>query len=218
MRFFNMSRNNKNVIIDGHRMSCNGIKGSGIAKTVTVKPEPFSRVNLIGSIDVDITISDTPLIQVTADDNLVDLIEVSFFGDSVDIGFKENASFNTNKPMLVKISCPILSRIALSGSGDVTASNLNQENFEASIAGSGDITLNGSAKNIAFSINGSGDIDATHLKAENLEVTIAGSGDVDATATVSAHVRVSGSGDVKVYGNPPKQSSKCNGSGKIKFK
>jgi len=83
------------------------------------------------------------------------------------------------------------------------------------MSGSGDITLNGTAKNFEATISGSGDIKAYGLEADNVEATVSGSADIKVTANKMLKARVSGSGDISYRGNPTKVDTKASGSGDI---
>lgn len=209
---------NGDVMCNGHNMSVCGVQGSGITKTLNVDSKPFSRINIEAGVDVNFIISETSSIQIIGDDNLVDLIELVFIDDALDIGFRDCVMFSTRQPMRVNISGPTLDRLNLNGSGDATVSNLRSKHFKLSLTGSGDVTIDGVTENAILKISGSGDIKALDLSTKMLEVNISGSGNVKASATVAAKIRVSGSGNVKVHGNPIEQSVKCSGSGNVKFK
>lgn len=196
----------------------NHIKGNGIPKTISVTPEEFRHINIVGSADVDFTISDKKSIEITADSNLIDLIVLSYSGDSLDIDIKRNANFSTNTNMVVKISNPVLQNLCITGSGDALIAGLDQEVFAASINGSGDIDISGKAGRVRLEVQGSGDIDASALFTDEVIASILGSGDIEATAKVSADTTIMGSGDIRIYGNPSDRKSNCMGSGKIKFK
>ena len=208
-----------NVTFNGRSFSQNCVKGSGNAKTIVMAAKPFNRANIAGSVDVDFVMSKSEqVIEVTADDNLIDFVEILYSGDSISISFKDGASFSTCQPIKVNITCPVLDDLKLTGSSDVTVSKMNQEKLNVNIVGSAYITLDGKAGDATFKIKGSADIDAKDLQVDNLEVSISGSGNVKATAKKIARTRISGSGKIKVYGKPNERSSECNGSGKIKFK
>lgn len=215
----NINMTGNNVTFDGRSFSQDCVKGSGNAKTIVMAAKPFNRANITGSVDVDFVMSKSEqVVEVTADDNLIDFVEILYSGDSISISFKDGASFSTCHPIKVNITCPVLNGLKLIGSSDVTVSKMNQEKLNVNIVGSAHIALDGKAGDATFKVKGSGDIDAKDLEVNNLEVSISGSGKIKATAKKIAHARVSGSGNVKIFGNPNEKSSECNGSGKIKFK
>lgn len=201
-----------------HSSSIVQIIGSGIQKTVTIAPQSFSRLKVKGCFDINFMISHSESIQIIADDNLVDLFDLEYAADTLIVGFKENVSFQTQNPLLINIAYPRLDAVELKGSGNINVANLDQDTFEVLLKGSGDIDLKGTVGHAILTLSGSGDIDAISLKALRVDAKLKGSGDIEATATSAADVRLSGSGDIKIYGNPVSQESKCSGSGDIKFK
>ena len=88
--------------------------------------------------------------------------------------------------------------VALAGSGGVTAASAAGP-LDVSIAGSGDVTINGGAMSEAkISIAGSGDV-SVGGSVQALNVSIAGSGDVNVTgAAKDVDVSILGSGDVSI--------------------
>ena len=211
---FNGTFNNRGF----HSSDIHQIIGSGIQKTVNFNPQPFSSLKVKSCFDVNFVFSHSESIQIIADDNLIDLVDLEYAADTLIVGFKDNVSFQTQNPLLINISYPRLDAVELKGSGNINVANLNQEAFEALLKGSGDIDLKGTVGHAILTLSGSGDIDAIALKALRVEAKLKGSGDIEATATDAADVRLSGSGDIKIYGNPASQQSKCSGSGDIKFK
>ena len=69
--------------------------------------------------------------------------------------------------------------ITLAGSGDINIASIDIENsLSASVAGSGDIRINGQANNVKAKVVGSGDISG-RLKYEHITKIKSGSGDID---------------------------------------
>ena len=156
--------------------------------------------------------------EITADDNIVDLISATFQGGVLVLAIQDNVSFSTCSPLEVSISHPNLKAIDLKGSGNIQVLNLNEDKFTASISGSGNMDLDGTVEHCVLSLRGSGNFDALPLKSNNLEVALSGSGNIFCTAINSAQVQLSGSGNVKVYGKPIHKSQNRTGSGNISFK
>ena len=65
-------------------------------------------------------------------------------------------------------------------------------------------------------MSGSGDVDARDLKAQEAYVKVSGSGDVKVYASEGFRGRVTGSGDIDIYGNPEHVSRHVSGSGDIR--
>lgn len=104
--------------------------------------------------------------------------------------------------------------LKLSGSGDI-AMEMEARDLELQISGSGDVSLSGSARETSVAISGSGDVNASNFKVEAARVKISGSGDVKVFAEESLDAKITGSGDVMYKGSPKVQAS-VSGSGEIK--
>lgn len=102
----------------------------------------------------------------------------------------------------------------LTGSGDLTV-KLKANSVSAALAGSGDINIEGTTQRLAATVAGSGDLRASKLKAEQVKVEVAGSGDATVSASKSLDASVAGSGDVKYIGNPETRNVNIVGSGSI---
>jgi len=138
-----------------------------------------------------------------------------------------------DKKTVVKVTMPAPQKIAVAGSGRLTADKLATDGelsiagsgrleirkadggkLKVSVAGNGRVMVNGKADELELSIAGSGSCDAEGLVAEKASVHIAGSGDAifACNGEVSAHLM--GSGNVIVRG-----SARCSvhsmGSGTV---
>lgn len=195
------------------------IEGNRIPEVKNIPIEaPFKSLSSNGPIDIEFISSESESIEICADENLIDLIEVCYFGNTLEVGIKDQVNFRTTSPFKVKISYPSLKSVELSGSGNISVSNLEEHEFEAQLRGSGDINLIGKIENISLMLSGSGKINSRGLSASNVVAKLQGSGDIDAVATVSAISRLAGSGNINIYGNPPTKQTKCTGSGRINYR
>lgn len=135
-------------------------------------------------------------------------------GDIVNVG----GMTMIGQRVTVEITLPDLPAASITGSGDLSLDDLQQDEIELEITGSGTIRASGEVIRLNVEISGSGDVKAKELQASIAELRVSGSGDIKAQATQSLSARVSGSGDIKVWGNPAKRDTRVSGSGDIKFK
>ncbi|WP_304633230.1 GIN domain-containing protein, partial [uncultured Muribaculum sp.] len=82
----------------------------------------------------------------------------------------------------------------------------------ASVNGSGDLTISGTTSSANYALNGSGDISCSPLKAKIVNANCSGSGDITCHASVSITAKTELSGEITCHGNP----SKKNLSGRTK--
>lgn len=101
------------------------------------------------------------------------------------------------------------------GSGNLTLMLGNSDSLELAMHGSGDARIKGQSKVLNANLNGSGDLDAHELKANRVSVTSSGSADVTVFALQSIMLRLMGSGDATIYGNPASRNIERKGSGEI---
>ena len=118
----------------------------------------------------------------------------------------------------VEITLPNLPAASIEGAGNMSLEDLNQDELELEITGSGAIRATGQVKSLRAAISGSGDIKARDLVASLAELRISGSGGIKAQVTQSLLARVTGSGDIRVWGEPAKRDTRVTGSGDIRFK
>jgi hypothetical protein len=112
-----------------------------------------------------------------------------------------------------ELSLPSLDGIEVNGSGDVEATASGGA-VRISINGSGDIEVTGSADSLDVEIDGSGEVDADDLAVGIAVVRISGSGDVRVYATGTLDVEISGSGTVTHRGGAT-VTSDISGSGSV---
>ena len=74
--------------------------------------------------------------------------------------------------------------------------------MQASVAGSGDLTLRGEAGEAQYSVAGSGDLHASGLRAKSVNASVAGSGDITCYAADYLKARTTGSGSIGYKGEP----------------
>jgi hypothetical protein len=191
----------------------NAIHGSGVSKTESRAVGSFSKIDLAGSPDVDVTVGPAASVSVTTDDNLLPLIETTVNGDTLSIGSKD--SYNTSIGVKVNITVPMLDDVSVSGSGDIHVTGLTAGDFESRVTGSGDVTASGVVDRLSARITGSGDLRAGDLTAKHVHVNVTGSGDATIHATEELDATVTGSGDVHYSGNPTQVRKSITGSGDI---
>lgn len=214
------------------------IVGSGRLVTEAREVTSFTGVSLGISGHVELTQGDKESVTVTADDNVLPLIETVVERNRLVIRWRDRKGNNTlsmkDGPRFA-VTVRTLESIAVGGSGGVRAAALKTGNLKVSIGGSGNVQIaglaatdvstdiggsgdfvaSGRADSLTASIAGSGAVKAGKLEAARVKVSIAGSGDAAVWARDSLSVSVAGSGDVKYYGDPAVTRSVV-GSGSIR--
>lgn len=107
--------------------------------------------------------------------------------------------------------------LAVSGSGNIEIDNLRSDKLKGAISGSGNIKVDGDgvASELSVAISGSGNFNADGFEAESITVNTSGSGNCKVYSNGSVKARVAGSGSVYYKGNPRVDASVA-GSGSVK--
>lgn len=220
--------------------SAQAATGSGKPATETRDASGFSAINLRGGINLIVRQGAREAVQVSADDNLLPLLQTVVEGSGDNrtllIQWKPGESIRSLGKTVVTIDVVKLNALASSGSGDITieplktpalslsisgssdarVNQLDTARFSISIAGSGDVRANGKAAKLEVSIAGSGDVKARDLAADDVTISIAGSGDASVQANKTLAVSIAGSGDVEYSGAATLAKSRVAGSGSIR--
>lgn len=201
----------------------------------------FTKVKLMGSFDVDVTVGEKISVHVTAPDSLIDKIVTEVKDNTLRVKYEKNFRWDrewNNQKVLVTVTMPSLEAaglygsgdlsvdggkgdslsVSLKGSGDVIVNDSSYSSVEVSLMGSGDVKIDGECDTAAVSIKGSGDVSASDLKCKDVEVHVKGSGDADVYASSSVEASTYGSGDITVHGNPKNSDKTERGSGDIYVK
>lgn len=176
-----------------------GDVSGGDKQTQTRSVDPFEAIAIEGSVDVDAKVGSALSVEVEADGKIIDKVETRVHNGTLHVSLERGVHVNTGR-MLVRVTVPSLTSVAVSGSGDAMVEGIEAESFAIAVSGSGDVEAGGEAKSVTVTVSGSGDVGARALEAEDANVVIRGSGDITVTATETAKGAIQGSGDVTVHG------------------
>lgn len=213
--------------------------GSGTVATESRSVGEFQAIAQQGGIDITVRQGAATAVQVSADDNLLPLLETLVEdgrnGPTLVVRFKRGERITTRSKVAVEIVTPKLVALASAGSGDLRIEDFRTPSLKLSIAGSSDARLNGlqtdelaisisgsgdvrgsgQAGKLTIGIAGSGDVKLPELRADDVQIKIAGSGDAEVQATKTLKVSIAGSGDV-VYSGDASMSTSVAGSGSVR--
>ncbi len=185
------------IMFTGCYDNWHSIDGNYDVNSETRQLPDFHRVFNEGEFDVYIIQDGLSEVEVEAESNLIPMIRTRVEGSSLVIDTKDN--LHSHYPMKVYVHTAEISEVGLSGSGLIHAENIEAEDFEISLSGSGDIFVSATADQVDCAISGSGDIDFG-IECNYIEATISGSGDMELWGTAgNADCKISGSGEIRAY-------------------
>jgi hypothetical protein len=217
------------LLVTGCSGSKDSIQGSG--KIVTDKRDglaSFSSAVLAGAAQYKISRGDACSVEITGDDNITPHVRTAVENGqlTVDLSGAVNGAEQKSSPhisvspsrqLVVNITTPKIGSVTFSGAGSVDVSGVKADTFSLTIAGAGDATVSGEAKNAVITISGAGNAKLNGLKLENVNVKIPGAGDADVFVSQSIESTISGVGHVLVKGHPPEVKTSVTGVGGVQL-
>ncbi len=208
-------------------------QGEGDIVTRTLDLPAFTGIDLDCSFDVTISQGEQQLVTVEGHENIIELLELDIQNNIWEIEF-DKCVRNNDDDLKIDITLPEIDFIKISGSGkvfgqtDIDANDLElrisgsgdmdlalaTKKVHGKISGSGKIILEGETDDFDYTTSGSGDWRTFDLEARRGDVKINGSGKTEVNVSESLDVTINGSGDVYYKGNPQINVS-INGSGKL---
>ncbi len=213
------------------------ITGSG---NVVTKPYPFTNFTGISagaSFDVQVTQGASPTVSVTADDNLVEYLDVTASGNRLNLFLKSNVNVR-NATLRAVVSIPELTALDLSGAsrgkiqGCRTAKEVDIELSGASrlegdlesgdtrleLSGASHAVLKGSAGNVRVNASGASHADLEQFKVKDASVDVDGASHLIVSPSGKLSARASGASSVRYAGQPTSVDSSASGASSIKPK
>jgi hypothetical protein len=194
------------------------------AATRTVSVGSFERIRIDGPFEVRVETGRSPGATITGDARATDEVEVRVTGSTLVVGKGLNGwgeqARTARGPILVTLSTPNLVSavvvaggrvtisgmkamrvdLSVSGAGSLSLAKADTDQLNATVFGTGQMTLGGRAARARLTTSGPGVIDASALDVSDLTVMVDGVGDTKAKARGSAQVTNTGLGTVTVLG------------------
>jgi hypothetical protein len=195
----------------------------------------YEKIAISGPFTIELFSGKAGKVTVSGDDKSTDLVDVIVEDNTLKIKAKNTRKWTGSDHVAIAIPFEVLHEIDISGSTKVTSNNLvkvdllvlhtsgsgetelavDAQKVEVALSGSGKINLSGKAASFVSLVSGSGDLNAFDLKTISAEIKVSGSGSSRIYTSDSLVARVSGSGEIAYKGNPAKEDTQVSGSGKI---
>jgi hypothetical protein len=211
------------------------VTGSGKRATEERDIGNVTEVVIDRSNNLEIVHGDVPGLSVTADDNILPLLETRNRKGKLTFKTKSDFSLHPVTPISYKLQVPQLEKITITGVGNVQAkdltgdaltlnlsgagnaklSNISCKSLTLVLSGTGNTTLTGKVDKLAIKLTGAGEVDAQELKAVTVDTHISGVGTAKIWAANELKAKISGAGHILYKGNP-KIDQTITGAGSVK--
>jgi hypothetical protein len=190
------------------------VKGSGKVISESRTVSDYDSIALSGSGKIEVDQNGTESLSITADDNLLQYLTADVKGHELVLKVKSGYNLSPSKPIVFKVGVKSLKGVSCAGDTNAVLRGIQSEDLKLEIAGSGDMSAEGTADRQEITIAGSGKYVGGGMKSKDTKINIAGSGDAVVAASDSLDVSIAGSGSIKYYGDPRIKQS-IVGSGTI---
>jgi len=211
------------------------VEGSGTPATEDRAIGDVTEVDLSGVGNLVVRYGEVPSLSVSADDNILPRLVTETHGQKLTLRSENGVSLRPKTPITYTLTVSKLSKIGISGAGNVKAERISGDavtvklsgagnailngveckSLTLNLSGAGNATLSGTADSVTATVSGAGEINAAALKVKSAEIKVSGSGDGSVWATEQLKVRVSGAGSIKYKGSPQIEQ-KISGAGSVK--
>jgi len=194
------------------------IKGEGDLVDENRTISNFSKVDMSIVGNIFLKQSDSTLVTISAEENLIEEIKTEINGSTLVI--KSRKCLSPNQPINIYIFVPQLDEISCSGKGNI----MSIENWDFAsdvtfnLTGEGQINFSNFTCNgdIEANVVGSGDIDLEHFTAKTLNSKITGTGDItanDVSGISSIVNNITGQGNIYVASTDTLETNEINITG-----
>ncbi len=178
------------------------IYGSDTLVSVDRAAQPFTTVAIDGVAEVIIEYSETPYLEVIANDNIIEDIMTDYSGDRLTIGFQDNTNYN-NVDVTIYAGTPTIQSIDKDGVGTLEVLDFyDLDRLEVTQDGVGDVILIGSADRLVYEHDGVGSLEGFDFVADRVDITTDGVGNSEVNAVDSLRGELNGVGSIYYKGNP----------------
>jgi Putative auto-transporter adhesin, head GIN domain len=179
--------------------------GGGPRVTETRVVEPFERIEVSDSVEVEVVPGSGTELRVRAGRDVMDRVRTESSGGVLRLGVIDRGIVIGPDPLgdvRVEVAADTVRGLLIDGSGDVTLVDLDEDELELEVEGAGEIEASGTVDRLTATIQGAGDANLSELATRTARVTVQGAGDADLNVSEELDVTVQGAGDVSYRGDP----------------
>ena len=187
-----------------------GTRGEGAVTSETREVDTFSKVETGNGINVTIVIGTPADVEVSAQGNILPIIETGVASDTLRI--RSTKGFSTSEGVEVVITTPQLDGMVLSGGSHGTVDGLAADAFDAELSGGSVLTANGTAGTVSLATSGGAVAELEGLTAGTVTVDVSGGSRAEVRATDAVSGSASGGSNVTVFGDADTQVDATGGA------
>ncbi|MHA2429081.1 MAG: GIN domain-containing protein [Candidatus Hermodarchaeia archaeon] len=182
------------------------ITGSGDVVTEIRDVSGFDSVDVCCGMVLILTQGESESLEIEADDNFMEEILTTVENAVLNVHYRtiSNVNYRPSKPVRLYLSAVDVSKISISGGGELKNESLNSDRFELDISGGGSAQMGTLAvDDVSLHVSGGGEIDADTIQAEMIRIHMSGGGitDIKALKADTLTLESSGGGRTEIAGS-----------------
>jgi hypothetical protein len=191
------------------------IPGSGKAAIESRQVGDFSSVSVSGNGTLYIEQGSAPSLTITADDNLLPLLESRINGGKLILGPKEGTLLEEKVPIEYRVTLQDLKGLEGNGNIAIQAPQVNTDNLVMRVEGNSTATLSGSATRQEVTLTGNSYYNGQDLAGQEGKFNVGGNSTAVVNVSGQLDAEVSGNSTLEYIGSP-EITRKVEGSGQVR--
>lgn len=191
----------------------NGVRGSGVAATQTREVPAYERVELSGAAKAEFEIGALTPLTVTADDNIIDLVETVVRDGCLYIALDGRA--NAQTPIVVKGRVPQLNGLSASGATNLIVSGVQADALKVDVSGASRLQVSGQAARVKLDASGASSAELVELAADEVEFDVSGASGARVKVGRKLHGDASGASKVTYSGAATDVQTDVSGAAQV---
>lgn len=176
-----------------------GVTGSGNLVTKQMSLGSFDKINASGAFHVEVTQGATASVEITADDNLWNSLDVRNDGGTLRLGMKDGSYNNTH--VSAKVVVPQLTAMTTSGAVESSIKGFKDDhgNMDLNISGASRLDGDIEQDRVTLDVSGASRI-ALRGQANSMKMVLSGAshGDLDSFSSAELQANISGASSAHV--------------------
>ncbi len=190
-----------------------GVPGSGDIVTETRQVDSFTKLEVSGIANVDVSVGEPLSIEVRTDDNLQELVVAEVRNGTLTI--KNLQAIRPTDGVNIAITVPSLTAASASGATDVSITGIDVDLVNLWVSGASDLSATGTAETLECHTSGASEADVQGLRAKHVTVNSSGASEAKVHASESLTATASGASDIICYGQPETVDRSASGAADI---
>nr|MCU0710326.1 DUF2807 domain-containing protein [Pirellula sp.] len=193
------------------------ITGNGVLSTEDRIIDEFDSVDVSGSVTLEVSLGSDPSLSISADENLLEIIDTQVIDGRLVIHTTE--SYSTNNPIVVKASSIHLKKYRGSGATQGTISGLEGDSLDVDLSGASSLNVtSGSVSTLTADASGASTLNAQELTVQEATVAASGASTIIVLPIEKLSARASGASNVQYVGEPNVLSKDESGASSVHAK